>query len=234
MKVSFEFNDNETGAQMVAAIVGLFGSSVAAAPALAAAVPVLPGAIHPHDRPDTGATVVTPPQGHPGTPTTPQVDANGLPWDARIHSDSKALTEKHVWRKRKGVDDITVAQVTAELKQRVGTTAGATPAQAAHVPQLSIVPPAAVVPALQPVAPALTPLPSLAPPQPSPFEALITFFVSHTQRSDNPTGRLTEAYIQQCLASFGVADGNVVNLQHETAERIAAIRSAFAQALGVQ
>lgn len=56
-------------------------------------------------------------------PTTnnvhPQFDGRGFPWDARIHSSSKALLSKppHGWKPLRGVDKALVAQVEAELIQ---------------------------------------------------------------------------------------------------------------------
>lgn len=56
-------------------------------------------------------------------PTTnnvhPDFDGRGFPWDARIHSSSKALLAKppHGWKPLRGVDKALVAQVEAELIQ---------------------------------------------------------------------------------------------------------------------
>jgi hypothetical protein len=47
--------------------------------------------------------------------TTEEVDAEGLPWDKRIHASSKTQTTKGVWKKRKGVDKDLFNQVKAEL-----------------------------------------------------------------------------------------------------------------------
>lgn len=47
--------------------------------------------------------------------TPPATDKNGLPWDERIHAGTKALNADGTWKKRRGVDDATVAAVTAEL-----------------------------------------------------------------------------------------------------------------------
>ena len=43
------------------------------------------------------------------------LDSNGLPWDGRIHSSSKAKIKDGSWKKRKGVDAETLATVEAEL-----------------------------------------------------------------------------------------------------------------------
>lgn len=65
-------------------------------------------------------TVVPVPQPEPqdDEPTNdapPAIDKNGLPWDERIHAGTKALNGDGTWKKRRGVDDATVAAVTAEL-----------------------------------------------------------------------------------------------------------------------
>jgi hypothetical protein len=44
------------------------------------------------------------------------VDKNGLPWDERIHSSSKALTDAGLWRKKRGVDPAAVAFAESELR----------------------------------------------------------------------------------------------------------------------
>lgn len=51
----------------------------------------------------------------PTNDTPPATDKNGLPWDERIHAGTKALNADGTWKKRRGVDDATVAAVTAEL-----------------------------------------------------------------------------------------------------------------------
>lgn len=69
----------------------------------------------------TGVTTPVPvPQPEPqdDEPTNdapPATDKNGLPWDERIHAGTKALNADGTWKKRRGVDDATVAAVTAEL-----------------------------------------------------------------------------------------------------------------------
>lgn len=59
----------------------------------------------------------------------PSVDATGLPWDARIHSESKATVADGTWRKRRNVDPELVKQVEAELRGE--SPVAATPAVAA-------------------------------------------------------------------------------------------------------
>jgi hypothetical protein len=56
------------------------------------------------------------PSDTPDDDTAPEHDAVGLPWDERIHAGSKVLNADGTWRKRRGVDDKTVAAVEAELR----------------------------------------------------------------------------------------------------------------------
>lgn len=76
-------------------------------------------------------------------------DANGLPWDERIHSKSRAKIAGNVWRKRKGVQADLVTSVEAELRAR----ANPTPPVAPVAP---VTPP--------PSAPATTPVNTAPPP----------------------------------------------------------------------
>jgi len=44
------------------------------------------------------------------------LDAEGMPWDDRIHASTKTKTVNGCWKKRRGVEDVLVRQVEAELK----------------------------------------------------------------------------------------------------------------------
>lgn len=90
----------------------------------------------------------------PTNDAPPATDKNGLPWDERIHAGTKALNTDGTWKKRRGVDDATVAAVTAEL---TGATPAPTPA-----PQPEPEPTPAPTPAPQPET-APTPAPTPAP-----------------------------------------------------------------------
>lgn len=83
----------------------------------------------------------------PATPSAVALDANGLPWDARIHSSSKEKVKAGTWKYRRGVDDAAITQVEAELRQLMAIPAPApapvaTPAPAPVVPAPPVVPPA--------------------------------------------------------------------------------------------
>jgi hypothetical protein len=99
----------------------------------------------------------------------PAVDKDGLPWDERIHSSNKALTDKGVWRKRRGVPTATITAVEAELRAR-----GVPAQQPVMQPHPMTVTPAPVMqmPAPQPIhqpAPVMQmPAPQPMPMQPAP------------------------------------------------------------------
>lgn len=82
-------------------------------------VPAAPGASAP------SAPPVVPAPPAPATTGACELDVNGLPWDARIHAGTKRKNADGSWTARRGVDDATVASVTAELR---GVPVAATPA----------------------------------------------------------------------------------------------------------
>lgn len=45
-----------------------------------------------------------------------QLDSTGLPWDGRIHSESKKLTGKGVWKKRRGISDEETTRIEHEIR----------------------------------------------------------------------------------------------------------------------
>lgn len=49
-----------------------------------------------------------------------ELDAEGMPWDERIHSSTRSQTQKGVWARRRNVDDKVFNTVTKELKDRYG------------------------------------------------------------------------------------------------------------------
>lgn len=124
-------------------------------PPLAPALPAGPGAT---------ATVITPPtQGG-----AVQLDARGLPWDARIHSSTQKLTDKGVWQMRRGVgnDHALIERVEAELRATLpsATPAATNPApvfQQPAVTQAAPTPPAPLQPLPLPAAPLQASLPVL-------------------------------------------------------------------------
>jgi len=52
----------------------------------------------------------------PQSPNLAEVDSKGIPWDARIHSSSKAKVADGSWKYRRGVSDEEVKRVEKELR----------------------------------------------------------------------------------------------------------------------
>jgi hypothetical protein len=81
------------------------------APPVAAAVPPAPPAT-------SAATPSTPPAVPTAGAAAIDVDANGLPWDKRIHASPPTKNKADgIWRRKRGLDNAVEAQVVAELRQ---------------------------------------------------------------------------------------------------------------------
>lgn len=194
MKISFDSNAPRAELLLVADLVQQFLS--ATTEAIAAAI-VAPAVIAPQDNPSAGvdtaamfappaAAVVVPlPLALPTAPAAlPPVvgierDAEGLPWDARIHASTKTKTAKGVWTSRRGMNDAALVQ---KVKAEIGATLPAAVPQAtvpapvfAPQPTLALVPPAAppVVAAIPPALPPVA-LPPAPPAAPQTFGELMT------------------------------------------------------------
>jgi hypothetical protein len=85
------------------------------------------------------------------------VDSAGLPWDGRIHAESKAFVKDGTWRQRRNTPEDLVAQVEAELRAAL-----AAPASTDEEPELPLVtappPPVPVVAAIVPPPPSSVPV----------------------------------------------------------------------------
>ena len=140
-------------------------------------LPVFPMPSSADDDDDTG----------PVNGNAPSLDADGLPWDARIHAKTKVMVAGNKWRKRRGVDDAVVAAVEAELR-------GAPTAVAPVVMPAFIAPPAPVaIPMPVPVVEAVAPAPVAIPmPMPAPVVEVAPVAA--------PTGPLDFAQFMQHLS----------------------------------
>lgn len=49
------------------------------------------------------------------------LDKSGLPWDERIHAGTKTMTEKGMWKKKKGVQEPEILRVETELRANMAT-----------------------------------------------------------------------------------------------------------------
>lgn len=183
-----------------------------------AAIPTAPVPPAPNSAP--AAAIAAPQTGSPVGGV--DLDKTGLPWDGRIHAESKAKIADGTWRKKRGVDPALVATVETELRQVMGA-APAVPfapvapipaPQAATVtmPTAGVASSAAAVPApptapVVPVAPPPpAPLAQAAPPVGSVPQDARAQFVGLVGRASAAiqAGKVTQAEITQCCAAAGV------------------------------
>lgn len=125
---------------------------IATAPAGSTVIPTLAPA---------AASIPAPPAMVPAAPPAPtigapELDVNGLPWDARIHAGERQRNKDLSWRFKRGVDDTTKATVTAELRLTYPA-----PVVAGPVPPP---PPPAIPPPPPPPSVLLPPAPGPVPP----------------------------------------------------------------------
>jgi hypothetical protein len=153
-------------------------STPAAAPASSAvpvtqapaATPTPTDALAPAPAPVPPASNVAPvtsaPVAAPVPPAAPgvELDSNGIPWDGRIHSKSKAKVTGGTWRLRRNLQPGIAEAVTAELKQTMGLPVPVVPPQ---TPVSSAAPPAPPAP-VAPPAPPVPPTPDVPPPPTAP------------------------------------------------------------------
>lgn len=132
---------------------------------------------------ETAADVATAP-GAAGV----DLDADGLPWDARIHAGTKTKKADGKWKAKRNVDPELVKQVEAELRQ-VMAIPDPTSATTAAEPETAA--PATAEPAPAPTA---TPAPSVTPPEPAP---------TATEQVSNVSGPTTFMELVGAIGSGG-------------------------------
>lgn len=137
------------------------------------------------------SAVMTPPvvSSSPATPAGVELDADGLPWDGRIHASGegggKPKNADGRWRKKRGLNDgALVAQVQAELR---ATLAAGQPVTPPPVAAVAPTPPASPAPVVQPQAPAE---PAAVP---QTFEQLMPRVTAAMMAGTLPQGALVQA-----------------------------------------
>lgn len=141
------------------------------------------------------------------------LDAKGMPWDNRIHAESKGKIADGTWRKKRNLDPTLLAAVEAELRQVMGATGAPLVHSTAPIAPTPPLAPAAPVTANLPtasVSPAVAaPLPPAAPQAPVvgevPADALAMFVALVGRASAAIQGqKVTQAEVNQCCADAGV------------------------------
>lgn len=188
---------------------GNAASPAPVAPQGTPATPTLPSATAAPSAPIAAAPVGSPaaPAPAPAASVPPgvEVDATGLPWDARIHSLAEGgghpKTADGVWRKKRGVQPLTVSQVEAELRQ---TMAAGNPATATQTPVPPPATPAPTVPTVvAPQPPVATSAPApIAPTVPQTFEQLMPRITDAITNRGLPNGALSEAVTAYALPNI--------------------------------
>jgi len=160
----------------------------------------------PDPRPEAAAAGSTPPEPEtmetaPDAGTEPagtepgnlELDAAGIPWDARIHSGAKSKTKDGCWRIKKGVDPAVLDSVTAELKSAESATTDPDP----NIPE----PPAGDQPDLGGI-----PEPPGAPETPPAEDGPKTFPEFMAALTPHLTsGAITQAQIDHAASKHGLA-----------------------------
>lgn len=148
---------------------------------------------------------VVPAPSAPAAPTSPasgvELDKDGLPWDGRIHAESKAKNADGRWRRRRNLDDALLAKVEGELRGVMAAPA---------VPSVPSVPaPPAVAfgtPDVAATFPAATPAPQVAAPAPAAGADNRQLFISLVGRSAAAiqARKITQEEITGVCKKYGV------------------------------
>lgn len=141
-----------------------------------------------------------------------ELDADGLPWDSRIHSSSKAKTQKGVWKKKKGVSDDIKDKVESELRQLMAapttepasSPAPVTPPPAPAEPQQPVpTPPPADVPTPPTTEPApVTPPPAETNDAPSTFAEFLKAVFAKVQSKETSIETVNEIVNKHGVANM--------------------------------
>jgi hypothetical protein len=163
-----------------------------------------------------------------------EVDAEGIPWDKRIHSSSKAKVKNGTWKIARGVSDEQANPIKAELKARVASAPAAAKAHNDSVVQnLHQLPPQqtyqapqqVLTPAAQPVQQPVYQAPAI--PKMTSGHTLETFKNNFALVIANliTEGKLTQDYVNQLNQYF-----QIQQIWQANAEQIEICFNQFTQA----
>lgn len=239
------FGKPDTGAQEAAAAFG------GAAP-LAVSTPAIAGAstVAPPPPANTAPTTTTPGVASSAAGASSagvELDKHGLPWDGRIHAESKGKIADGTWRKKRNLDPTLLATVEAELRQVMGAAPAAPLAQAPVAATVTAPAGSAPTPTSAPVAavppPPPAPVAGAAPSMPAaPSAAPVEVPVDARQQFVGLVGRasaaiqgqkVTQAEVNQICADSGIPAlpllANRLDLVATVAQRIDALIAARSQ-----
>lgn len=174
----------------------------------------------PHDTTATPAAASVPTPAAQVTPTqiaNAELDADGLPWDARIHAGTKSKTQKKQWTRKKGVDDAVFDAVIAELRQQYPAAADTTPTTTA--PAATVTAPVATPPA----APAIS-VPAASAPL-TPYAQLTDWLAKNTGAGK----ALTAEWVNEQFAANSTSLPALAANQEASAQFLEAFRGVLKQ-----
>ena len=223
---------------------------VPAAP-LALSTPAIAGASTVAPPPPANTAPITTTPGVASSAAGVDLDAKGLPWDNRIHAESKGKIADGTWRKKRNLGPTLLATVEAELRQVMGAAPAPLAQGVAPVPTpvsvaaSTTVPPAPTGAVPQPVAPPPAPAPvaGAAPSMPAapsaapgevPADARQQFVGLVGRASAAIQGqKVTQAEVNQICADSGIPAlpllANRLDLVATVASRIDALIAARSQ-----
>jgi hypothetical protein len=155
-----------------------------------------------------------------------ELDVDNLPHDNRIHASTKTKNKDGRWKKKKGVDDATVARIETELRSIMNIPPAAPPAAmpapvvplppapSADTATAAPLPPAPLAEVAAPLPPApVAPAPPAAVAAPiAPAATTITTF-SQLMGWVGPamtSGRLTGVKVEETMRALAIVDGSGV------------------------
>lgn len=156
------------------------------------------------------------------------LDSEGIPWDERIHSAQKTILADGTWRRRRGTPDGVFRQVTAELRNRMGslikesvtTTPNLPEPQVLKVPPPPPPPPSDYVTPAQPLAKPEV----VGEPQERSFDelmSLITDIVTDELLNQEEVESILKSFEMEELSDLKEADPTRVAEVYQTIERAA-------------
>ena len=172
---------------------------------LAGSIPAIAAAstVAPPPPANTAPTTTTP--GAASSAAGVELDAKGLPWDARIHAGTKRKNADGSWTAKRGVDPALVAQVEAELRQVMGAAPAAPLAQGvAPVPTPASVAASTIAPSVPTGA---VPLPVAPPPAPAPVAGAAPTMPAAPSAA--PAGEVPQDARQQFVGLVGRASAAI-------------------------
>lgn len=128
-----------------------------------------------------------------------RLDKSGLPWDERIHASTRTKNADGQWKRKRGIDEATVTQVEAELRQLMAIPSPA-PLTVTEVPQPA---PSQETPAASAPGPVLVPAPPAPAPAANPAQS---DFIALVQRCTQlvATGKLKQEELTAAVNGVGV------------------------------